>query len=186
MITGTLRYSPANADSVFLCSPHYCFDLNKAILPLQQICESLFSIAGIRGQEPGNMQPRPQPPVTVAKPKAQTLLKGPKTLHHACAFHSLEAGGEGQPHTGKGFHRMRTATEEALWLDECSVISIQGFACTVMLDRQKIAEPGKTTVSVEYFLCAEIILQTIKQRLSDVLEVTTAERHEKKQWGKTG
>lgn len=127
MITGTLRYSPANADSVFLCSPHYCFDLSKATLPLQQICESLFSIAGIRGQEPGNMQPRPQPPVTVAKPKAQTLLKGPKTLHHACAFHSLEAGGEGQPHTGKGFHRMRTATEEALWLDECSVISIQGF-----------------------------------------------------------
>lgn len=55
-----------------------------------------------------------------------------------------------------------------------------------MIDRQKIAESGKKTVSVEYFLCAEIILQTVKQRLSDVLEVTTAEQHEKKQWGKTG
>lgn len=129
MITGTLRHSPVEADRVSLYSPHYCFDLNKAVLPLQQICGSLFSITGIRGQEPGNMQPRPQSPVTVAKPKAQTLLKGPKTLRHACAFHSLEAGGEGQPHAGKEFHRMRTtpATEEALLLDECSAISIQRF-----------------------------------------------------------
>lgn len=120
MITGTLRYSPVNAESVSLNSHHYCFDLNKAILPLQQICESLLSITGIRGQEPGNVQPRPQPPVTVSKPKAQPLLKGPKTLHHACAFRSLEAGGEEQPRTGKGFYRMRTAptTEEAL-LNEC-------------------------------------------------------------------
>lgn len=130
MITGTLRYSPVNADSVSLYSPHYCFVLNKAILPLQQICESLFSITRIRGQEPGNMQPRPQPPVTVSKPKAQTLVKGPKTLHHTCAFHSLEAGDEGQPRAGKGFYRMRTAatTVEALLLNECSVISIQRFA----------------------------------------------------------
>lgn len=121
MITGTLRYSPVDAESVSLNSHHYCCDLNKAILPLQQICESLFSITGIRGQEPGNMQPRPQPPVTVAKSKAQTLVKGPKTLHHACAFSSLEAGGEEQPGSGKGFYRMRTApaTEEALLLNDC-------------------------------------------------------------------
>ena len=59
------------------------------------------------------------------------------------------------------------------------VISIQRFAdglYGVVLDKQKIPESGKKTVSVEYFLCALIILQTIKQRLGNILEVTTAEQ----------